>query len=109
MKSNLEDPSLWILEMERLNRELEKCNGGTKQSDMQMKATIFAKLPVIISLNGKMGTKDFSYQDFIAEITDHYDLFVAPFKNRMKHQNGENNKDDNGKRLLNTTSGKGGW
>ena len=83
---------------------------------MQIKATIWAKLPyrryesVITSLNGKMGTQDFSYQDFIAGITDHYDLFVEPFKNRLNRENGENNTDGKGKHLsLNTTSGKGGW
>ena len=103
MKSDLEDPYLWILEMERLNRDLvEKCDGGTKRSDMQMKATILSKLPkrryesVITLFNGKMGTEDFSYQDFIVGITDHYDLFVEPFKNRVNHENGENNKDGKG-------------
>ena len=116
MKSDLEDPYLWILEMERLNRELEKCDGGTKRSDMQMKATILAKLPkrryesVITSMNGKMGNENFTYQDFIAEIIDHYELFVEPFKNRLNRENGENNKEGKGKHLaLNTTSGKGGW
>ena len=77
--------------MERLKRELEKCNGGTKQSEMQMKATILGRISK-------------------RPITDHYDLFVEPFKNRMKRENGENNKDGKGKHLaLNTTSEKGGW
>ena len=97
MKSDLEDPYLWILEMERLNRELEKCDGGTKKSDMQMKVTILVKLLpkrgykyVITSLNGKMGTDDFSYQQaFLAEITEHYDLFVEPFKIRLNRENGK--------------------
>jgi gag-polypeptide of LTR copia-type/Zinc knuckle len=116
MKSDLEDPYLWIIEMERLNRELEKCEGGTKRSDMQMKATILAKLPkrryesVITSMNGKMGNEDFTYQDFIAEIIDHYELFVEPFKNKLNRENSENNRDGKGKHLaLTTTSGKGGW
>ena len=49
--------------MERLNRELEKCDGGTNQRDMQMKATILAKLPkrryesvIITTLNTVVGT-----------------------------------------------------
>ena len=108
-----------ILEIESLNRELEKFNGVTKQSDMQMKATILAKLPkqrryksVITSMNGKMDNEeDFTYQDFIAEIIYHYELFVEPFKNRLNRESGENNKDGKGKHLaLNTISaGKGGW
>ena len=31
MKSDVYDPYLWILEMERLNREVEKCKNGKRK------------------------------------------------------------------------------
>ena len=51
-----------------------------------MKATILARLPkhchesVITSLNGKMGTSDLTFQDFVGEIVNHYEMFVEPAK-----------------------------
>jgi hypothetical protein len=71
MKSDLDDPYLWIVELERLNREVEKCENGSSRSEEQMEATILAQLPkrryksVITSLNGKIGTKGFDHKDFI--------------------------------------------
>jgi gag-polypeptide of LTR copia-type/Zinc knuckle len=109
MKSDTDDPYLWIVEMERLNREVGKCENGMKRSDEQMKATILARLPkrryesVIASLNGKMGASDLTFQDFVGEIVNHFELFVEPAKNRMEQQG-------SGKHMaLNTTTGKGGW
>ena len=32
MKLDLDEPYLWIIEMERLNREVEKCENGTLHS-----------------------------------------------------------------------------
>ncbi|KAI2504335.1 Reverse transcriptase (RNA-dependent DNA polymerase) [Fragilaria crotonensis] len=93
MKSDLDDPHLWIMEMERLNREVEKCENGTRRSDEQMEATILARLPkrryesVIASLNGKIGSKDFTHKDFVSEILVHYQMFVEPFKNRQAREN----------------------
>ena len=93
MKSDLDDPHLWIMEMERLNREVEKCENGTRRSDEQMEATILARLPkrryesVIASLNGKIGMKGFTHKDFISEILGHYEMFVEPFKNRQGREN----------------------
>ncbi|KAI2493110.1 hypothetical protein MHU86_21415 [Fragilaria crotonensis] len=61
MKNDMEDPHMWILELERLNREVGKCENGTMRSQEQMQATILARLPkrryeaVITSLNGKIG------------------------------------------------------
>ena len=116
MKSDLDDPHLWIMEMERLNREVEKCENGTRRSDEQMEATILARLPkrryesVIASLNGKIGSKDYTHKDFISEIQVHYEMFVEPFKNRQARENQEGREKEKGKHLaLNTSSGKGGW
>ena len=116
MKSDLDDPHLWIMEMERLNREVEKCENGTRRSDEQMEATILARLPkrryesVIASLNGKIGSKDFTHKDFVTEILGHYDMFVEPFKNRQARENQEGREKETGKHLaLNTSNGKGGW
>ena len=108
MKSDLEDPYLWILEMERLNREVEKCENGTKRSEEQMQATILARLPkrryeaVITNLNGKIGNKEMAYKDFVAEIVGHYEMFIEPYKNRK-----EQAKDQNKHIAFNTTGGKG--
>ena len=116
MKSDLDDPHLWIMEMERLNREVEKCENGTRRSDEQMEATILARLPkrryesVIASLNGKIGMKGFTHKDFISEILGHYEMFVEPFKNRQGRENHDGRERERGKHLaLNTSSGKGGW
>ena len=116
MKSDLDDPYLWIVELERLNREVEKCENGSRRSEEQMEATILARLPkrryesVITSLNGKIGTKGFDHKDFISEIVGHYEMFVEPFKNRHVRENQEGRDKDKGKHLaLNTTSGRGGW
>ena len=116
MKSDLDDPHLWIMEMERLNREVEKCENGTRRSDEQMEATILARLPkrryesVITSLNGKIGSKDFTHKDFISEILGHYEMFVEPFKNRQARENQDGREKEKGKHLaLNTMGGKGGW
>ena len=116
MKSDLDDPHLWIMEMERLNREVKKCENGTRCSDEQMEATILARLPkrryesVIASLNGKIGSKDFTHKDFISEILGHYEMFVEPFKNRQSRENQDGRDKEKGKHLaLNTSSGKGGW
>jgi Reverse transcriptase (RNA-dependent DNA polymerase)/Zinc knuckle len=108
MKSDLEDPYLWILEMERLNREVEKCENGTKRSEEQMQATILARLPkrryeaVITNLNGKIGNKEMAYKDFVAEIVGHYEMFIEPYKNKK-----EQAKDQNKHIAFNTTGGKG--
>ena len=40
MKTDIDDPYLWIVEMERLNREVEKCENGSRRSEEQMQATI---------------------------------------------------------------------
>ncbi|KAI2497049.1 hypothetical protein MHU86_17475 [Fragilaria crotonensis] len=95
--------------MERLNRDVEKCENGIKRSDEQMQATILSRLPkrryesVITSLNGKIGSNDFTYDDFVSEIYVHYEMFIEPYKNRFAEQT-------KGKHLaLNTVSGKGGW
>ena len=117
MKSDIDDPYLWIVEMERLNREVEKCENGSRRSEEQMQATILARLPkrryesVITSLNGKIGTKGFDNKDFIAEIIGHYEMFVEPFKNRQNRENQDQRENkERGKHLaLNTTSGKGAW
>ena len=116
MKSDLDDPHPWILELERLNRELEKCEKGVKRSEEQMQATILARLPkrryeaVIASLNGKIGTKGFAHKDFVAEIIGHYEMFVETFKNYKAQENHEKSDNGRGKHLaLNTSSGKGGW
>ena len=116
MKSDLDDPHLWIMEMERLNREVEKCENGTRRSDEQMEATILARLlkrryeSVIASLNGKIGMKGFTHKDFISEILGHYEMFVEPFKNRQGRENHDGRERERGKHLaLNTSSGKGGW
>ena len=117
MKSDIDDPYLWIVEMERLNREVEKCENGSRRSEEQMQATILARLPkrryesVITSLNGKIGTKGFDNKDFIAEIIGHYEMFVEPFKNRKNRENQDQRENkERGKHLaLNTTSGKGAW
>ncbi|KAI2494660.1 hypothetical protein MHU86_19889 [Fragilaria crotonensis] len=80
-----------------------------------MEATILARLPkrryesVIASLNGKIGSKDFTHKDFVSEIQVHYQMFVEPFKigKLAKIKKDERKK---GKHLaLNTSSGKGGW
>ncbi|KAI2492349.1 hypothetical protein MHU86_22216 [Fragilaria crotonensis] len=109
MKHDFDDPYIWILEMERLNRDVEKCENGIKRSDEQMQATILSRLPkrryesVITSLNGKIGSNDFTYDDFVSEIYVHYEMFIEPYKNRFAEQT-------KGKHLaLNTVSGKGGW
>ncbi|KAI2512201.1 hypothetical protein MHU86_2288 [Fragilaria crotonensis] len=72
-----------------------KCENGTRRSDEQMEATILARLPkrryesVIASLNGKIGSKDYTHKDFISEIQVHYEMFVEPFKNRQARENQE--------------------
>ena len=91
MKSDTDDPYLRIVEMERLNWEVEKCENGMKTSNEQMKATILARLPkcpcyesVIASLNGKMGTRsNLTFKDFVGEIVNHFKMFIEPAKNRM--------------------------
>ena len=45
MKSDIDYPSLWIVELEQLNREVEKCENGSRHSEEQMQATILARLP----------------------------------------------------------------
>jgi hypothetical protein len=107
MKSDTDNPYLWIVEMERLNREVDKCENGMKRSDEQMKVTILGRISkrryksVIVSLNGEMVTSDLTFQDFVGEIVNHFDMFVEPAKNRMEQQG-------SGKHMaLNTTSSKG--
>jgi Zinc knuckle len=111
MKSDTDDPYLWMVKMERLNCnwEVEKYENGMKSSDEQMKATILAHLPtrcyesVIASLNGKIGTSTLTFQDFVGEIVNHFEMFIKPAKNRLEQQG-------SGKHMaLNTTTGKGGW
>ncbi len=116
MKSDLDDPHLLIMEMERLNREVEKCDNGTRRSNKQMEATILARLPkrryksIIALLNGKIGMKGFTHKDFISEILGHYGMFVEPFKNCQGRENHDGRERERGKHLaLNTSSGKGGW
>jgi hypothetical protein len=89
MKNDVEDPHMWILEIERLNREVGKCEHGTMRSQEQMQATILARLPkrryesLITSLNGKIGREGMEHQYFISEITGHYEMFIEPFKGRI--------------------------
>ena len=103
MKSDIDYPYLWIVEMERLNREVEKCENGSRRSEEQMQATILARLPkrryesVISSLNGKIGTKGFDNKDFIAEIIGHYEMIVEPFKNRQNRENQVQRENKQGK------------
>jgi hypothetical protein len=43
VKSDMDDPYLWILEMEKLNREIEKCKSGTRRSEGQIQLTILSR------------------------------------------------------------------
>ncbi|KAI2505568.1 hypothetical protein MHU86_8904 [Fragilaria crotonensis] len=89
MKSDLDDPHLWIMEMERLNREVEKCENGTRRSDEQMEATILARLPKRRSI-----TRCLLSRSKIGKLA------------KIK----KDERKEKGKHLaLNTSSGKGGW
>jgi hypothetical protein len=44
MKNDVDDPHMWILEIEGLSREVDKCKNGT-MSQEQIQATILARLP----------------------------------------------------------------
>ena len=110
MKNDVDDPHMWILEIERLNREVGKCENGTMRSQEQIQATILARLPkrryesVITSLNGKIGREGMEHQDFISEITGHYEMFIEPFKGRIRERRNEKGGDRNQKHsALNTT------
>ena len=116
MKNDMEDPHMWILEIERLNREVGKCENGTMRSQEQIQATILARLPkrryesVITSLNGKIGREGMEHRDFVSEITGHYEMFIEPFKGRFQEKRDEKGGDRNQKHLaLNTTGGQNSW
>ncbi|KAI2509132.1 hypothetical protein MHU86_5251 [Fragilaria crotonensis] len=116
MKNDMEDPHMWILELERLNREVGKCENGTMRSQEQMQATILARLPkrryeaVITSLNGKIGREGMDHQDFVEEITGHYQMFIEPFKGRIQEKRDEKGGERNQKHLaLTTTGGRNSW
>ncbi|KAI2500191.1 hypothetical protein MHU86_14266 [Fragilaria crotonensis] len=116
MKNDMEDPHMWILELERLNREVGKCENGTMRSQEQMQATILARLPkrryeaVITSLNGKIGREGMDHQDFVEEIAGHYQMFIEPFKGRIQEKRDEKGGDRNQKHLaLTTTGGRNSW
>ena len=88
MKSDVDDPYLCILEMERLNREVEKCKNGTRRSREQMHTIVLARMPkrrsesVITSL---IGSKAFDHKDFIGKIVGHNQVFVEPFMNKVNY------------------------
>ncbi len=116
MKSDLDDPHLWIMEMEQLNREVEKMRewnkalGQTGGSDYLGEIAEKKYKSVIDSLNGKIGMKDFTHNDFVSEILGHYEMFVEPFKNCQARENLNGQEKERGRHLaLNMLSGKEGW
>ena len=88
MKSDLDNPDLWILEIKRLNRKVEKCNNGIRRSREQMHTIVLTRMPkrrsesVITSL---IGSKAFGHKDFIGKIIGHNQVFVEPFMNKVNY------------------------
>jgi hypothetical protein len=120
MKSDLDDPHLWIMKMEQLNREVEKCENGTRHSDEQMEATILARQPskrrnefVIALLHGRkiawderfhpQGGTSFLRSWAITRCLSNHSKIAKVAKITT-------DKREQGKHLaLNTSSGKGDW
>lgn len=77
------DPFKWMLEMERLDKEIQMM-GGTAKTRHEMQATIIARLPkelykpVITNLYSKISDTAFTRGEFVKEITNYYKTFIHP-------------------------------
>jgi hypothetical protein len=97
MKSHDEDPFGWILELERLNDEMDDHAEGTKKLEKALMAIIVSRLlkdrysAVITTLRGKLDDSAFTWTKFVMEITDFYEDFVKPSGRRRDGGNDRRN------------------